>query len=96
SNMHDEALVYQLKLVDLQRTNLSSNNKEIAVSLRGLARLYQTINNDKEATKYFNQRLDIFQVIYGPEHNYVKEISNELGQLRDSVTISNAVGNEKK
>ncbi|CAF3139386.1 unnamed protein product [Rotaria socialis] len=79
----------------LSRTNLSSNNKELPVSLRGLARLYQAMNNDKEATKYFNQSLDIFQVIYGPEYNHVKEISNELDQLKDSVTISNTVDNEE-
>ncbi|CAF3693546.1 unnamed protein product [Rotaria sp. Silwood1] len=95
NNMYDQALVYQLKLVDFQRATLSSNNKELAVSLRGLARLYKAMKNDKEATKYFNQSLEIFRTIYGPHHEHVKDISNELNQLRNYVAASNTVKKEE-
>ncbi|CAF2681475.1 unnamed protein product [Rotaria sp. Silwood2] len=93
-NMYDQALIYQLKLVDLQRDTLSSNNKELAVSLCGLARLYQAMMNDKEAIKYFNQSLEIFRAIYGPDHDRVKDVSNELSRLKDHVAVSDSVKKE--
>ncbi|CAF0998274.1 unnamed protein product [Rotaria sordida] len=91
NNMYDQALVYQLKLVDSQSATLSSNNKELAVSLRGLARLYRTMKNEQEATKYFNQSLEIFRAIYGPHHDRVKDISNELNQLGNYAAVSDTV-----
>ncbi|CAF0925630.1 unnamed protein product [Adineta steineri] len=83
--MFDRALICQMKLLNIRRSTLSSNHNDIAYTLRGLARLYRAMNKSNEALHYFHQSLNILQSNYGSEHADVKNIQNEIFELKDII-----------
>ncbi|UJR32336.1 hypothetical protein I4U23_019799 [Adineta vaga] len=92
--MFDRALICQMKLLNLRRSTLSSNHNEIAYTLRGLARLYRAMNKPNDALHYFHQSLNILQANCGQEHTDVKNIQQEIFDLKDMVHTTSANANE--
>jgi tetratricopeptide (TPR) repeat protein len=92
--MFDRALICQMKLLNLRRSTLSSNHNDIAYALQGLARLYRAMNKYNEALHYFHQSLNILQANYGSEHIDVKNIQQEIFDLKDTIHSLTATANE--
>jgi tetratricopeptide (TPR) repeat protein len=92
--MFDRALICQMKLLNLRRSSLSSNDNDIAYTLRGLARLYRVMNKLNEALEYFEQSLIILKKNFGSEHIDVKNIQNEIFDLKEIIKSLSSSPNE--
>jgi tetratricopeptide (TPR) repeat protein len=92
--MFDRALICQMKLLNLRRSTLLSNDNDIAYTLRGLARLYRAMNKTNQALEYFEQSLTILQTNFGSEHIDVKNIQKEIFDLKDIIKSLASSANE--
>jgi len=83
-NLLDQVLKYQLKFLELQRSTLSPDNKQLGNSLRDIARLYQLNNQKDSALFYYQQSLDILQTIFGSEDEQIKDIQREILSINEN------------
>jgi len=91
-----DALRYYLKALDLCRQLLSSDHIDIANNLRNIGVCYENTKNPSEALRYYNESLSIYKLNYGPEHERVKELENDIAGLNDEQpsTSANEIGKE--
>ena len=80
--MFDRALVCQMKLLHLRRSNRRAHDQEIAYALRGVGRLYRAMNRFEQALNYFDESLSIFRQNFPSEHLDVRTIEKEIFDLK--------------
>jgi tetratricopeptide (TPR) repeat protein len=59
--MLEDAVKYQLRMLDIQYATLSSDHLDIAYSLYKLGWFYEHMRNTSEAHRYYNQSFSIYQ-----------------------------------
>jgi len=90
SKMFDKVLEYKFKYLHLQRSISSTDNKELANTLKDIAKLYQLNNQPTSALVYYQQSLEIFQTIFGPEHHEIKDIQRKILSInQDNLSSDN-------
>jgi tetratricopeptide (TPR) repeat protein len=85
--MNKGALRCELKALDLARQTLSSDHISIANNLKNIGIFYQKMNNPSEALRYYNESLSICKLNYGPEHEKVKLVEEDIARLTNSMNI---------
>ncbi|CAF3844178.1 unnamed protein product [Rotaria sordida] len=71
SNAIQEALNYQIKMVDLQRQLLTNDHINLALSLQKLGQLYENLSKTNEAEKCYKESRIIFEK-YENNHNNIE------------------------
>jgi tetratricopeptide (TPR) repeat protein len=86
--MNTDALRCELKALDLARQTWSADHINIANNLRNIGISYKEMNNSSEAFRYFNESLSIYKLNYGPEHEKVKLVEEDIARLTNEESPS--------
>ncbi len=89
AKMLEDAVKYQLRILDIQYATLSSDHIDIAFNLCMLGEYYEAMRNTSEAMRNtsealrcYNQSLSIYQANYSEDHEDVKEVEAKIKQLK--------------
>jgi tetratricopeptide (TPR) repeat protein len=82
SKMLEDAVKYQLRILDIQYATLSFDHIDIAFNLYMLGGYYEEMGNPSEALRCYNQSLSIYQANYSSDHKKVKEVEAMITKLK--------------
>lgn len=82
-SMNEDAWQCSLKALELSRQVLSADHINIANNLRNIGIFYEDMNNLPEALRYLNESLAIYKLNYGPEHERLKLVENDIARLNN-------------
>ncbi len=94
--MNTDALRCELKALDLARQTWSADHINIANNLRNIGISYKEMNNPSEALRYFNESLSIYKLNYGPEHEKVKLVEEDIARLTNEESPSSTNETDKE
>jgi tetratricopeptide (TPR) repeat protein len=94
--MNTDALRCELKALDLARQTLFADHINIARDLRNIGISYEKMNNRSEALRYFNESLSIYKLNYGPEHEKVNLVEEDIARLTNEESPSSTNETDKE
>ncbi|CAF3449360.1 unnamed protein product [Rotaria socialis] len=83
-DMLEDALLFELKALDLNRQTLPSDHTHFAKNLRNIGIYYRSMNNRSQALRYFNDSMSIYRAHYGPDHEDVKIVQTDINELNEN------------
>lgn len=81
-----DAIRCEMKVLELYRRTLSSDHVDIANSFRNLGLYSEKLNIVSDAFRFYNRSLAIYRATYGPHHNEVKKVQDDIARLMSKRT----------
>lgn len=77
---YDEALKYYLQTLEKVQA-FFQKNVEYAITCENIKRVYETIGEYEKAMPYMREAYEVYQKIYGDEHEVVRRAAKEMNEL---------------